>query len=303
MDAVTGVTVDVNRFSLHDGPGIRTTVFLKGCPLHCTWCHNPEAILPRPQLSFNPDKCINCFRCVEACHAGVHSIVAGRHQVDFSRCELSEACVAACPEEALSIIGGARTVNDIMAVVLRDREYYARSGGGVTVSGGEPMAQFEFTRTLLRACKAESLHTAVETCGHARPDHYSALLPLTDLWLFDYKETDSERHRHYTGVGNAVILKNLDKLYRSGARVRLRCPLIPGVNDTGDHFRGIRDLSLRYPALERIEIMPYHNIGLDKARRIGTHFRSLHLETVGKELRSQWRAQLDSLGCTNVTVG
>ncbi len=302
MNTVTGVVVDINRFSLHDGPGIRTTVFLKGCPLSCKWCHNPEAILHRPQLSFNPEKCADCFLCVEACKAGVHSVVAGKHHVDFARCEISGDCVAACPNEALSIIGKNMTVDEVMAVVMRDKDYYASSGGGITVSGGEPMTQFEFTRALLTASKAAGLHTTLETCGHVQADHYRAILSSVDLFLYDFKETDPGKHRFYTGAGNTVILSNLAMLYDAGARIRLRCPVIPGFNDTGDHFRGIRDLSRRYPRLECIEIMPYHNIGLDKARKIGTETHYLNLKTTERETRDRWLEHLSALGCTNVSV-
>lgn len=298
-----GVVVDIQRFSLHDGPGIRTTVFLKGCPLSCTWCHNPEAILHRPQLSFNPDKCANCFRCVEACSAGVHSVLDGKHQVDFSRCVLAGDCIAACPNEALSIIGKTMTVEEIMAVVVRDKDFYAHSGGGVTISGGEPMTQFEFTRALLMACKAHGIHTTLDTCGHVPAEHYRAVLPYADLFLYDYKETDNEKHRFYTGVSHALILRNLEMLYSQNAAIILRCPIIPGFNDTDAHFKGIRDLAQRYPNLAGVQLMPYHNMGVDKARRIGTESQHLSLKTTEQYETRRWIEQLVSLGCTTVTAG
>ncbi len=298
-----GVIVDIQRFSLHDGPGIRTTVFLKGCPLSCKWCHNPEAIAHRPQLSFNPDKCTNCFKCVDACSAGVHFIVANKHHVDFSKCQLSGNCVAACSNEALSIIGKTKTVDEIMSVVMLDRDFYSNSGGGVTVSGGEPMTQFEFTKVLLEACKSNGIHTALDTCGHVPTDRYLAILPYVDLFLYDFKETDSNRHRYYTGVSNTLILKNLEALYNAGAKILLRCPIIPGFNDTEGHFQGIRDISLRYPNLAGIEIMPYHNMGVSKARRIGAESYFVNLKTAEKEVSRRWIGQLASLGCSNVTVG
>jgi pyruvate formate lyase activating enzyme len=299
----TGLVVDIHRFSLHDGPGIRTTVFLKGCHLSCTWCHNPEAIAHRPQLSFDPDKCTNCFRCVDACTSGAHSIVEGRHQVDFSKCTLSGACVEACPSEALVIIGKQMTAEEVLSVVLRDREYYEHSGGGVTISGGEPMTQFEFTKALLTACKAHGIHTTLDTCGHVPTERYREVLPVVDLFLYDYKETDGERHRHYTGVSNTLILQNLDMLHAAGAKVVLRCPIVPGVNDTVDHFRGIRDLSFRYPNLSGIELMPYHNMGVGKGHRVGRESRHDGLPTTGKTVSRQWVEELTSLGCCNVSAG
>ena len=299
----SGVIVDIQRFSLHDGPGIRTTVFLKGCPLSCKWCHNPEAILHKPQLSFNADKCANCFRCVEACSAGVHSIIEGRHHVDFSRCELAETCITACPNEALSIIGRSMSVEEIMAVITKDKEYYAHSGGGVTISGGEPMTQFEITKEILMACNREGIHTTLDTCGHVPPERYREVLPYVDLFLFDYKETDEDRHRFYTGVSNTLILRNLDMLYSERAKIVLRCPIVPGFNDTEAHFLGIRDLARRYPDLAGIEIMPYHNMGVEKARRTGRESLHVSLNTAEKELSARWAAQLASLGCTTVALG
>lgn len=299
----TGVTVDIQRFSLHDGPGIRTTLFLKGCPLSCKWCHNPEAIAHRPQLSFNPEKCTNCFRCVEACSAGAHYIVDNKHQVDFARCELAGQCVAACPNEALTIIGKSRSVEEIMSIVTRDMDYYLASGGGVTISGGEPMTQFAFTKALLMACKEQGINTALDTCGHVPTERYREVLPYVDLFLYDYKETDNEKHRYYTGVSNTLILANLEMLYHAKAKILLRCPIIPGFNDTDEHFRGIQQISLRYPDLVGIDLMPYHNMGVEKARRIGAESAFVKLRTADREISMQWKEQLASLSCCNVSIG
>ena len=205
--------------------------------------------------------------------------------------------------EALSIIGIKMTVEEIMAVIIKDRVYFARSGGGVTVSGGEPMTQSELTKKILMACKAGGIHTTLDTCGHVPPERYREVLPYVDLWLFDYKETDKERHQFYTGVSNAVILKNLDMLYCAGARIVLRCPIVPGFNDTEAHFLGVRDLALRYPNLAGIEIMPYHNMGVDKARRVGRESLHVSLKPAERELSAKGAAQLVSLGCPTVAVG
>jgi pyruvate formate lyase activating enzyme len=201
------------------------------------------------------------------------------------------------------MIGKTMTVEEIMAVVVRDRDYHAHSGGGVTISRGEPMTQFEFTMALLMSCKAQGIHTTLDTCGHVPAEHYRAVLPFVDLFLYDYKETDNEKHRFYTGVSHALILRNLDMLHSQNAAVVLRCPIIPGFNDTDAHFKGIRDLAQRYPNLAGVHLMPYHNMGVDKARRIGTESQHLRLKTTEKDETRRWIERLVSLGCTSVTTG
>jgi pyruvate formate lyase activating enzyme len=293
----TGIVVDAHRFSLHDGPGIRTTIFLKGCPLSCKWCHNPEAVSYKPQLSFNSEKCTNCFECVTACPSGVHKIFDNKHVVSFEMCVLNQACVKACPNEALSIIGSTKSIGDIFKIVLSDKEFYSNSGGGITISGGEPMTQFEFTKSILILAKENSIHTCIETCGHAPTERYLEILDLVDLFLFDYKETDKSRHKDFTGVSNELILKNLSVIYDSGAKIILRCPLIPGVNDSEDHFAGIVELSRKFPNIEGIEIMSYHNIGIDKAEKIGMKGKYFVGETVLDIQKNEWIKKLNSYGC------
>ena len=209
----TGLISDVQRFSLHDGPGIRTTVFLKGCPLNCKWCHNPETQISKPQLSFSVDKCMNCFKCVEACPTGTHYIENEQHKVNFSSCKLSGECVSVCPNDALKIIGKENSVNETLELVLRDKEYYKNSGGGLTISGGEPMNQFSFTRDLLQLAKLNGIHTTLETCGFAPKNRYLDILHLVDLFLYDYKETDPVKHKELTGVESKVIIDNLRTLH------------------------------------------------------------------------------------------
>ena len=190
-----------------------------------------------------------------------------------------------------------------MSVLLHDKDFYTNSGGGVTISGGEPMTQFEFTKEILKACKEHSIHATLDTCGHVPTERYLEILPYVDLFLYDYKETDSEKHKYYTGVYNNLIMKNLDTLYRANAKIILRCPIVPGFNDTEGHFEGIRNLQHKYPNLVGIEIMPYHNIGLDKARKIGIDSQFINLKTTDKIISQQWVGSLKSLGCENVKVG
>jgi pyruvate formate lyase activating enzyme len=298
-----GIVVDVHRFSLHDGPGIRTTIFLKGCPLNCKWCHNPEAVSYKPQISFNTEKCKDCFECVKVCPTGAHQIKNNRHILNFELCELHGECVKVCPNEALTIIGTSKSVSDIMNLVMRDIEYYKNSTGGITISGGEPMTQFEFTKSILRSAKDNSIHTCIETCGHAPTDRYLEILDLVDIFLFDYKETNPAKHKDFTGASNDLILKNLTVLYEAGANIILRCPLIPGVNDSIEHLMGIASLYKSLPNLSGIEIMSYHNIGVDKAKKIGSESEFIQVETTESDKKNEWLVELKSLGCENVKIG
>lgn len=296
-----GLVFDVQRCSLHDGPGIRTTVFLKGCPLRCIWCHNPESQVPRPELSFNAERCVHCMRCVDACPVGAHRNEDGRHVVDRGRCVLCGACVEACLVDALSIIGDERTVREVIDEVERDRPFYDNSGGGMTISGGEPMAQFEYTVALLKAARERDIHTCIETCGFAPRERYEQLLPLVDLFLFDYKATGSDLHEELTGVPNERIVGNLEFLLASGAAVVLRCPMVPGVNDTDEHLEAIAELSAAHPELEGVQLMPYHDLGRSKSERLG-HEPQKTWQRAEDEHKQEWLRRLAGLGCERATI-
>jgi glycyl-radical enzyme activating protein len=294
---------DVQRFALHDGPGIRTTVFLKGCPLRCPWCHNPESWSPRPELSFRADRCDDCLECVIACPFGTHRAVDGRHVLDRGPCRLSGECVPACPEGALTLVGRDMSVAEVLDEVTRDRAYYERTGGGITLSGGEPMQQPVFAGALLRAARREGIHTCLDTSGAVGPAELDAVAPDVGVFLFDYKATDPDEHRRLTGASNVRILANLDRLYRGGARIVVRCPLVPGVNDSPGHLRGIAALDERYPELEAIEIMPFHALGRDKAARVGLEDPLAGLMSASHDTVDGWLRELRRLGCTRVRVG
>ena len=285
---MTGITFDIHRFSLNDGPGIRTTVFLKGCYLKCEWCHNPESKSFKSQLSFNPEKCLHCFECVKVCPNNAHKINDNKHFVEWDLCDLAGKCVEVCPSGALKIIGNNTEVEFIISEVLKDKKYYDKTGGGITISGGEPMAQFEFTKELLIMAKQKGIHTALDTCGYGEPEHYEEILPYVDLFLFDYKLTDEKLHKDYTGVTNKEILANLDFLYSSGASIILRCPLIPGINDNEEHLQGIKKIIRKYPELQAVEIMPYHNMGRDKANRVGMDFKLSEIKNADERDKQRW---------------
>ena len=264
---MTGAIFDIQRFSIHDGPGIRTTVFFKGCPLNCAWCHNPEGISRAHLLSFRPALCIGCGYCFRTCPLQCHRMEDGKHFLERARCEACGRCAAECYAGALELVGREASVEGIMREVLRDKAFYDNSGGGLTLSGGEPLMQPDFAFALLGAAKDAGLHCCVETSGCAARASFDLVRPKVDLFLYDIKETDSARHVEFTGRPNDQILANLRHLHGEGANIILRLPMIPGYNDRPDHFDGIAALARDLPGLKGVEIMPYHQLGENKVER------------------------------------
>lgn len=255
-----GTVFNIQRFCVNDGPGIRTTVFMKGCPLGCMWCHNPESHRPEPELMFYKDKCINCGNCAALCVSGCHTFLNNRHIFEREKCVKCFECIkAGCG--ALEKAGYEISSDDVITEVMKDRIFYDNSGGGMTVSGGEPLFQFEFLLDLLKRAKENGLHTAVETCGFVTSDKIKQIAKFVDLFLYDYKETDTRMHKKFTGVDNALILNNLSILDKMGKKIVLRCPIIPGYNDRDDHFKGIGAVADVTKNVLHIEIEPYHPLG------------------------------------------
>ncbi len=265
----TGIVFDIKRFSIHDGPGIRTTVFLKGCPLRCWWCHNPEGQASQPELILRPERCIGCGACLEVCECGAIFQNGERMVTDRVCCISCGACAEVCYAEAREVVGREMTVVEVMDAIERDSAFYDQSGGGVTFSGGEPLTQPIFLGELLRACKAAALHTTLDTCGFAHWDVVESVRADVDLFLYDLKLIDDVRHREVTGASNVRILENLRRLSRKGHRIVLRVPIIPGINDDEETVHAIGAFAAELPSLERVELLSYHRIGQSKYRQLG----------------------------------
>ena len=261
----TGLVLDVKRFAVHDGPGIRTTLFLKGCSLKCRYCHNPESISREPQLAYFAHKCIGCGECAAVCPDGAHEMSGGNHWLRRSRCVVCGRCEAVCLGEALKVYGKPMTPDAALEQLLTDREFYRVSGGGCTLSGGEPLLQQTFCTALLKRLKQSGIHTALDTCGFVKWAAFEAVLPFTDMFLFDFKHSDPRSHQALTGQDNTVILNNLKRLSDRdrGVSVEIRIPLIPGTNDSPENLRRTGKI-LRELRIERAKVLPYHDLARSK---------------------------------------
>lgn len=279
----SGLVFNIQKYSVHDGPGIRTTVFLKGCPLCCSWCHNPEGITPRRELVVIENRCILCGECRQACPFTASLESAPAALVRPHECTLCEACVDACPTGARQVVGREMTVAEVVRAVEQDRVFYEESGGGVTFSGGEPLLQPEFLAAMLESCRARGIHTAVDTCGFGCTDRLRAMAQRTDLFLYDLKLMDDVRHREHCGVSNRPILENLRALGQWHHNIWLRVPLIPGVTDDDANLEAIGRLAASIPGIRQVNLLPYHRTGLQKLRRLGRAEPPLETESPSRE--------------------
>ncbi len=269
MNTVTGTIFAIKRYAIHDGPNIRTTVFFKGCPLSCIWCHNPEGFKASIKVVTNNDRCIGCGACVEACAAQALSLSPDGITRDAARCSLGMACVHVCPALAHEATGWETDTPTLMAELIKDRPFFEQSGGGVTFSGGEPLQQPDFLLELLRACGKEQIHRAVDTCGHAPTDTLLEIAEHTDLFLFDLKQMDSEIHQRFTDKPNEQILKNIVALAESGKALRIRFPLIPGINTDEANIRATGAFVSALPGIDEIDLLPYQGAANSKYVRLG----------------------------------
>lgn len=270
----TGIVFNIQKYSVHDGPGIRTNVFLKGCPLRCEWCSNPESQYGKPQLAYNPNKCLTvekCNRCGEVCMQGALSIKEGTNiSIDHELCNNCMSCADRCPSGALTQYGKSYTVDDVLKVVEQDAIFYARSGGGMTVSGGEPMAQPKFLLALLREARRRRIKTAMETCGYAPYEVLHAACASLNSIMYDIKHLDPELHKAQTGVSNELILENFEKMCTDypDLPILARTPVVPGFNDNEEAIKAIAEFVKGRPNVE-LELLPYHRLGTQKYSHIG----------------------------------
>lgn len=301
-ELTTGQVFNVMRFSTHDGPGIRTTVFLKGCPLSCWWCHNPENWKHVPSEVYIADRCIGCGICIEACPNQALARTPQGITVDSVRCAHCARCVDVCPSEARERTGWPVTVPELVSTLERDIPFYEQSGGGVTFSGGEPLCQTEFLMAMLKACGQLEIHRAVDTCGYAASDVLLQVARFTDLFLFDLKALDPVTHRANTGVDNAGILANLRQLSGSGADIIIRIPLIPGVNDDEQSLSKFGEFIAALPRRHPVNLLPYHAAAAGKYKKLGIGLRGANVTPPAAERVVEIAQHLSGFGLA-VSVG
>ena len=291
-----GCVFNIERFAIRDGPGIRTTVFLKGCPLRCLWCANPESMSPAPQLFYLENLCTRCYRCVEACpNKATTKTPDGAIKIDRSLCRACGKCVEACPNRAREISGKLMTVDEVLEEVKKDALFYQNSGGGVTFSGGEPTHQPEFLWHLLKGAQESGIHTALDTSGFVKPEIMKRVLEHTNLVLYDIKHMDPAKHKEFTGVDNSLILENAKMIASMGKPMIIRVPLIPGHNDSRENIVALAEFMLSL-GLKRVDLLPYHSLGKIKYQRLGIEYKLSDLKPHQGDEVAKTKADLESYG-------
>jgi len=290
---IEGIISDIQKYSIHDGPGIRTVVFLKGCPLRCVWCQNPEAQDISAVLAYYEAKCVFCFQCVSSCPRKaieVRKEAGGKIKLftNLEKCDKCGICEKICPQQARRIIGEKKSVGEILEEVKKDVVFYRRSGGGVTLSGGELTMQAEFSRAILKCCQEENIHTAIETSGYVEWNVLKEILKFTDLVLYDLKHMDPNKHQEFTGVSNELILQNLSRSIDDGKKVIIRFPLIPGFNDDMENIETMAKFIKKLDKIQEIDVLPYHRLGKSK-------YQALQREYSGDKIRLPTRRQVEEV--------
>jgi len=298
-----GTVFDIQRFAIHDGPGIRTTVFMKGCPLRCWWCQNPEGLSASRRLGYLEYRCVRTEGCIASCPFHALTVSDGHLQVDYAACNACGRCVEACPTGALSVAGRELDVAELMGEIEKDILLYDNSGGGVTFSGGEPLLQPAFLKDSLMECRRRGIHTTLETSGYAQPRVFESVIDYVNLFLFDLKLLDDNAHRKYTGVSNEVIKKNLVALIeeRRGRDVILRHPVITGVNDSDEETEQLLGFVRGLEGIGELDLLPYHDVS-EKYRRLGLSYNMLTSKAPSEEKLNRMREELERAGL-KVRVG
>jgi pyruvate formate lyase activating enzyme len=299
-----GIVFETKKGAVDDGPGIRTTIFFKGCPLRCWWCHNPEGQVPEPELMYRNKRCIGyvaCGECVRNCPREAISHATGQISINRKHCNLCGKCSQKCPTDALMIIGKEMDVEEVVKEIDKDLVFYDESEGGVTVSGGEPLLQLDFLNALLEECKKKSIHTAVDTCGYASHKAIDRISDKVDLFLYDIKMMNDKMHRKYTGVSNKRILENFKKLAENGKDLLVRFPVIPEINDNEDNVTKTAEFILSY-GIKRISLLPYHKTGIEKYRNLSRAYRLEKTQTPSEQNLKLIGEKLETFGL-KVTIG
>ena len=292
----TGIIFDIKRFAVHDGPGIRTTVFFKGCPLSCQWCHNPEGQGIAAEIIFWENRCIRCYTCAQICPNGAISYSDGYLFTDREKCALCGDCSAVCPSSARVIIGRKVTMAEVMEEVEKDIIFYDESCGGVTFSGGEPLMQPDFLNSLLLYCKEKKIHTAVDTCGYAERDTLLKISKNVDLFLYDLKLMDNNRHKRFTGESNELILNNLKELALHHNQIIVRVPIIPDINDDDENIFKIGEFLVSLKAVMQIDLLPYNKLSIDKHNRLKRAYSLSKIQPPSAEGISEIKEKLTRFG-------
>jgi pyruvate formate lyase activating enzyme len=295
----TGLIFNIQKFSVHDGPGIRTTVFMKGCPLRCRWCSNPESLTPHSEIMVANARCILCRRCAETCPERairLNKVI----KIDRLRCDLCLKCADVCPTGAIKTVGQLMALQEVLSEIMKDELFYQNSGGGVTISGGEPLMQWKFVRNLLKECQREGVHTALDTSGYAPWDVFQEVLKYVDLCLYDIKHTIPESHRRGTGKSNRRIIENF-YLTASSVRTWLRVPVIPGYNDSEENIMNFMDLAKK-GNVEKVSLLPYHEYGKAKYDQLGRNYRLGHLKPPNNDSLQRLQKHFQDAQ-VNVTIG
>jgi len=303
--ATKGVIFNIQTYSIHDGPGIRTTVFLKGCPLRCLWCQNPESQVLQPEIFFDSEKCTGCGKCVQACPNGAIEICEGRSSTNRELCQGTGKCTEVCPNEARNLIGRYVTAGEVFKEVAADSIFYQRSGGGVTLSGGEPLAQPQFAINLLKLCKDGGIHTAIDTCGYARWETVKQVLEHVDLVLYDFKHMDPVEHEKYTGVSNDLILDNVKKIHHDlSIPIIARIPIIPGYNDSVENIEATaRFITTELGDAISVHLLPYHKLGESKYDSLEKVGNPVSITPSSEEHMAELKKIVESFGLVVHTGG